>query len=195
MNLIFVIMCCMGLGAICLINPESAVSVMLDGAEDAISLSLKMGAVYALWLGILEVMEGAGLNRLVATLFKPISNLFFKKQSKETREVISMNMAADFLGMGGAATPLGIKAMKMMDTGSERASYDMIKFLILNVTSVQLLPTTVIALRSSAASASASDIIFPTLLSTLASAAVGLGLLKLTRIAQNKIGAKKGKQG
>ena len=192
MNLIFLIMCCLGLGAICLINPESAISVMLEGAEDAVSLSIKMCAVYALWLGILEVMEGAGLNKLVATLFRPLSNFFFKKQSKETREVISMNMAADFLGMGGAATPLGIKAMKMMDMGEESASYDMVKFLILNVTSIQLLPTTVIALRSQAGSNSASNIIFPTLISTIVSALVGLGILKITQLLKGKFKGKKG---
>ncbi len=191
MNLIFVLMCCLGLGAICFINPESAVSVMLEGTAGAVSLCIKMTAVYALWMGILEVMDGAGLSRYLAALFRPVTKLFFRKQSREAQDVISMNLAANFLGMGGAATPLGIKAMELMTDGSDTATPDMLMFLIINVTSIQLLPATVIALRSAAGSGSASDIILPTLLATLITTLVGVALVRVFCYPGKKSAARK----
>ncbi|NCA66606.1 MAG: spore maturation protein [Clostridia bacterium] len=179
MNILFVIICVVSIGMICLINPESAISVMLEGTRGAVDLSLKMTAIYALWMGILKIMEKSGLSYYVSKIFRPVTKLFFKNESKETQDIISMNLTANFLGMGGAATPLGILAMEKMQDGTERATDNMIMFFVINVTSIQLLPATIIAMRSTAGSHNPSDIILPALIATTVTTLIGIILVKL----------------
>lgn len=159
--------------------PEQAFSIMLGGASNAIQLSLRLVAIYAIWLSALRIMEKIGLNKLMYKLFKPITNKLFKKESPQSQEYISLNFSANLLGMGGAATPLGIKAMESMEDGSPRATDNMILFMVINSTSIQLLPATIIGLRATAGSASASDIILPSLIATTISTIIGVILVKI----------------
>ncbi len=179
MNLIFVIVMVLSIGMICFINPESAVSVMLEGTRGAVDLALKMTAIYALWMGILKIMEKSGISYYISKLFRPITKYLFKSENEKTQDIISMNFTANFIGMGGAATPLGILAMERMQDGSDRATDNMLMFFIINVTSIQLLPTTIIALRATANSLNPSDIFLPSFISTVVTTAVGIILVKI----------------
>ena len=159
--------------------PQTAFSVMLTGATNAVELALSLFAVYAIWLSVLEIMDKAGISKAVNKLLAPLWKRIFKGESDKALEYISLNFSANLLGMGSAATPMGIKAMEHMSKESEKASDNMILFLVFNATSIQLIPATVVGMRATEGSANAADIILPSLLATVISTAVGVTLAKL----------------
>ena len=179
MNTMFFIMTVASLILMTVVSPDSAFSIMINGASGAISLALKLCAIYAIWLSILDIMQKIGLNRALDRLFSPVTKRLFKGEDEKTRQYITLNFSANLLGMGSAATPLGIKAMEGMQDGSDKATDNMILFMVINATSIQLLPATIIGLRSQYGSASASDIILPSLIATLVSTVCGVLLAKV----------------
>lgn len=179
MNTVFAIMILVSLVMLVVISPESAFSIMISGASNALTLAFTLIAIYAIWLSILSLMEGIGLSKAMNKLFRPITKRLFKGESELALEYITLNFSANLLGMGGAATPLGIKAMECMQDGSEKATDNMILFMVINSTSIQLIPATIIGLRSAAGSNAASDIILPSLLATLISTLTGVILAKI----------------
>lgn len=179
MNTVFAIMILVSLVMLVVVSPESAFSIMISGASNALTLAFTLIAIYAIWLSILSLMEGIGLNKALKKLFKPITKRLFKGESDLALEYITLNFSANLLGMGGAATPLGIKAMECMQDGSEKATDNMILFMVINSTSIQLIPATIIGLRSAAGSNAPSDIILPSLLATVISTVTGVILAKV----------------
>lgn len=179
MNAVFFIIILISLIAIIIVNPESVLYVMLEGARNAIDLSLKLVAIYAVWLSVLKIMEKTGISNKLAKFFSPITRILFRGESEETRMFISMNLAANMLGMGGAATPLGIKAMELMDKGTGKATDNMIMLMVISASSIQLLPATIIALRSANGSITPSDILLPSIIATSVTTAVGIILVKI----------------
>ena len=177
-----------GLFAMLFLNPEDALPAVINGAQNAVTLSIKMLAVYALWLGVLGVMKKNGATRLVTRLFRPVTRRLFRGEKEETQSLISQNLAANFLGIGSAATPLGIEAIKGMQEENKDATDNAVLFLVINACGVQLLPATVIALRGQAGSASPADILLPTLLSTFLTAAIGVTLCFLKRKGRKREG-------
>lgn len=171
---------------ITVVSPDSAFSIMISGASGAISLAFKLCAIYAIWLSVLDIMQKIGLNRALDKLFSPVTKRLFKGEDEQTRQFITLNFSANLLGMGSAATPLGIKAMEGMQDGSDKATDNMILFMVINATSIQLLPATIIGLRSSYGSASASDIILPSLIATLISTVCGVLLSKAFSLPSKK---------
>ena len=161
--------------------PREAVAAALAGAENAVTLSIKMLAVYALWLGILGVMKRNGVAEFLSRMFRPLTRRLFKGEKEETHSLISQNLAANFLGIGSAATPLGIEAVKLMQGERTDATDSTVLFIVINACGVQLLPATIIALRAQAGSASPSDVLLPTVISTLVTAAIGVTLCFLKR--------------
>lgn len=173
---------CMVLASICFLfwtDPSSVLSQMLGASKEALTLSIELCAVYAVWLGILELVEASGLNRKLAKILKPVIRKIFNVKDPETESLIAMNISANMLGLGNASTPLAIKAIKKMDTGSEVASFPIIMLIVINATSIQLLPTTVISLRQAAGSLSPADIILPTLITTFCTTLLAIFLVKL----------------
>ena len=181
MNVLFFLLMTASLVYMLFTSPENALSVALGGAKDAVELSIKMLAVYALWLGVLGVMRRNGMTKAAERLFRPLTKRLFKGESDEARALISENLAANFLGIGAAATPLGIKATALMQGEDEAARDHTVLFIVINACGVQLLPATIVALRASAGSASPSDVILPTLVATLLTALIGISLTLLTR--------------
>ena len=179
MNSVFFVMTAASLILMTVTSPDDAFPAMIDGASAAITLAVKLCAIYAIWLSVLDIMEKIGLNKALNKLFAPISKRLFKGEDEKTREYVSLNFSANLLGMGSAATPMGIKAMERMQDGTDKATDNMIFFMVINATSIQLLPATVIGLRSAAGSASASDIILPSLIATLVSTVSGAVLAKV----------------
>lgn len=179
MNTIYVVMMIGSLLLVTITAPESALSIMLGGAKSAIGLSVSLCAIYTVWLSVLQVIDKTGIGKTLSKAFKPLTKKLFKGESDLALEYITLNFSANLLGMGGAATPLGIKAMEYMQDGTDKASDNMILFVVINATSIQLLPATIIGLRASKGSASASDIILPSLIATTFSTLIGVILCKV----------------
>lgn len=186
MNVIFAIIVVVGLIALCITQPQSIIGFLLQGTEQAVSLTIKLAAIYALWMGVLKIAEESGVDKWLAKLFKPLLGRMFKDESEQARTLIGLNMTANLLGMGGAATPLGIKAIESMSKGEDYATDNMILFLILNVTSVQLVPGTIVALRQASGSANATDIVLPSLVSTLITAVLSVAVTLIIRAVRRK---------
>ena len=153
----------------------------VSGSEKAIALSLKLWAIYAIWLGLLKIVEETKLDKKIAKLLSPIIDFLIGKTDSKTKNFIAINLTSNLLGMGNASTPSGIDGMAGLDQGSKYITAAMAMFFILNVTSLQLVPTTVISLRILHGSTSANDIILPTLISTIASTITGIALVKLLK--------------
>ena len=177
----------LGLGLLVLGNVDMAVSSMLDGGAKAITLGLKLWGIYAVWLGLLKIVEETELDKKLSKLFSPIIKLLLGRVDKYTEGQISINITSNLLGMGNASTPSGINAIAGLDKGSKYATTAMIMIIILNSSSLQLIPTTVVGLRAMAGSTQATDIIIPTLLATIVSTVVGVILVKiLSKIFKDK---------
>lgn len=168
-----------GMGLLVINNVDIAVQSILDGGSKAISLTLKLWGIYAVWLGVLKIVEETGLDKKLSKLFRPIIRKLVGDTDEYTSNQIVINLTSNLLGMGNASTPSGINAISGLDRGSKYATASMIMILILNSTSLQLIPTTVIGLRVTAGSSNASDIIIPTLIATIASTLVGILLVKI----------------
>ena len=166
----------LGTAALLVINPSQTVTSMVDASSSALELCLNLCAVYAVWLGILEILDASGLSDKLAKLLRPLIKKLFPKANLETQKNIAINLSANMLGLGNASTPYGIKAMRGLDDGNEKANSSMIMLMIINACSIQLIPTTIIGLRAAAGSTSPSDIILPTIISSFTACAIGVGL-------------------
>ncbi len=158
------------------LNPEIVLPSMLEASESTLKLCLNLCAIYSVWMGILQVMEDSGINKKLSKLLSPITKKIFGNVDETTNELLCMNISCNILGMGGAATPLGMKAMQRLDDGSGQANRAMIMLIIFASTSMQILPTTVIGLRITAGSENASNIILPTIFVAILTTVIGIGL-------------------
>lgn len=156
-------------------SPESMLTVMTDASLDCVKLCLELFAIYAIWLGFLEILEKSGLSDKLAKLLSPVVKKLFKIDNHEAIKLISVTLSANFLGLGNAATPSGIKAMQKLDNKTGKINYPMIMLMILCSCSIQFLPTTIMGLRSTQGSTNPADIILPILISSIF--ATGTGVL------------------
>ena len=163
------------------IDPEDSINAMMNAGADAVSLTIRLLGIYAVWLGIIALVDASGLSGKIANLLDPVIDWLFGKTDTETKKYIALNMSANILGMGNACTPTGLKAMNGLDkqNNSTTASTAMIMLIVINATSLQLIPTTIIGLRQQYGSTASSDIILPTIISTLVSTALGIILVKI----------------
>ncbi|MDR3086240.1 MAG: hypothetical protein LBU47_08010 [Christensenellaceae bacterium] len=167
-------------------SAEETGAALLQSGQAAVALGLSLAGAYCLWCGVLKVMELSGLTARVARLFRPILRLLMPgiESNAEASEAVSLNFAANLLGMGNAATPAGLRAMKAMQElagGAKLPTDAMCMFLIVNSSSLQLVPTTLISLRAAAGSASPGDILLPSILSTLCTSLLAVGLTLLVQ--------------
>ncbi|NOZ11491.1 MAG: nucleoside recognition protein [Gammaproteobacteria bacterium] len=150
-------------------------------AEFAVKLAIGLAGIMALWLGLMQIAEKSGLILVFVKLLRPLLRWLFPDIPKDHPALgsISLNLAANVLGLGNAATPLGIKAMQQLqslNTQKDQASNAMCMFLALNTSSVQLLPpVTLIALMGT----QVSELIIPIILATTASTLVAVTAAKL----------------
>ena len=145
---------------------------LLKSAETAVTIALGLIGVMALWLGIMKIAEAAGLITLLARMAKPIMVRLFPEVPPEHPAMGAMlsNMAANFLGLSNAATPLGLKAMEelnKLNPNAGTATNAMCMFLTINTSAITLIPATVIAIRLSLGSNTPTDIIIPTFIATV----------------------------
>ncbi len=156
---------------------------IFEALTDAVELSITFLGTMCLWTGIMEIAKQTNLINKMTHLLKPLINFLFPdlKRNEAAKQEISMNMIANILGLGNAATPLGIKAMKTMQ--KENAKKDtltnsMMMFIVINTASIQLIPTNVIAIRTSLNSQNATGIILPVWIATIIAAIVGIAFTK-----------------
>ena len=159
-------------------SPDTFLSALLEGAGKGATVSVSLIATYCVWLGLMRVWEDSGVARGISKLLKPILKRLFKTEDEEALQAISMNTSVNLLGISGAATPYGIKAAALLDK-TENAEYSSAMLFVLNATSLQLIPTSIIAVRVAMNSASPNDIVIPTLLATLLSTVIGVVLTKV----------------
>ena len=178
MNIIFSISIIVSIITLLFTSPESVLSSMLSGGEKALELTLKLSVIYAVWLGVFKIMENSGLANKFAKLFKPINKFLFGPLPEKANDYISLNLSANLLGMSGGTTPFGIKSIAELDK-HPKTDYVVSMFFVINATSVHLIPSSILALRSSLGAVNPSDIILPTILATLVSSVVGILLVKV----------------
>ncbi len=177
MNAIFGIVLTLSTLVLLFTSPESVMSAFLSGGEKALQLTLKMLTIYAVWLGIFKLMERSRLSDKFAKLLSPLNKFLFGKVPEKANTFMSLNISANILGMSGATTPMGIKSIQELEK-YPNTEYAIAMFFVINATSVQIIPSSVLALRTSMGSASPSDIILPTILATLLSSVIGVILVK-----------------
>ena len=160
-------------------NIDSVTSGALDGAKDAVSLCITMLGVMAFWCGLMEIAEKSGLIDKCKCGVAPLISWLFPNVPRQSRafSYITTNMISNFLGLGRAATPAGIRAMQELSElngHNSVASCDMCTFLVINISSIQLIPVNIIAYRSQYGSANPTSILFPSIIATTCSTFVAV---------------------
>ncbi len=151
---------------------------VVTGGTDAISLVIKLAGVVCLWNGLTAIAQKSGLTALICKLFSPLLHLLFPKlKDKKAKEAIAMNITANFLGLGNAATPLGLEAMKRLQSINptpEKATNEMVRFVVINSAAIHLVPTTIALLRSEYGSAAPMEILAPALTTSIIALTIGI---------------------
>lgn len=160
-------------------NIDSVTSGALDGAKDAVSLCITMLGVMAFWCGLMEIAEKSGFIDKCKCGVAPLISWLFPNVPRQSRafSYITTNMISNFLGLGWAATPAGIRAMQELSElngHNSVASCDMCTFLVINISSIQLIPVNIIAYRSQYGSANPTSILFPSIIATTCSTFVAV---------------------
>jgi len=159
---------------------------LFEATKSAVEVSLFLLGIVALWLGITKIIEDSGLVHRLSSLFRIFVTRLFKNIPPDHPAItsITLNFLANLFGLGNAATPLGIKAMQVLQSlnnDSETITFEMMLFIIINTASIQLIPFTVIGILSDFGSSNPAAVVLPTLLATILSAVFAVGTLLLFR--------------
>lgn len=165
-------------------NVENINNSIFTGTASAVELTITFLGTICLWNGIMKIATSTTLIEKLTKILSPLINFLFPKtkNNKKVQKEISMNMVANILGLGNAATPLGLKAMKTMQEDNEdkeTLTDTMAMFIIINTASIQLIPTTVIAIRTSLGSSNPTKIILPVWVATICAAIAGITAAKI----------------
>lgn len=170
-------------------NLEAVTDAAVQSAQDAVTLCITMIGVMSMWVGLMEIAKEAGIVDRLSHLIGPALRCLFPRvpRGSHAEEFISLNVIANVLGLGWAATPAGLNAMKELDGLREEqgqpagvATDEMCNFLILNISSLQLIPVNLIAYRSSYGSENPASIIAPAILATAFSTLVAIVFICIT---------------
>lgn len=163
---------------------DQVTKAAIDSANGAVTLCIGLAGVMCLWVGIMKIAEKSGLTDKIAKVTMPLVTLLFPeiKGKQNAVSAVVMNLTANFMGMGNAATPLGIKAIKELDylnNEKTKATNSMCMLIVLNTSMIQLVPATLIALRSSAGSTNPSDVMGPIWIASLFTTIAGILMVKI----------------
>lgn len=164
-------------------NIDKVNSSIFESTKSAVELSLTFLGTMCLWNGIMQIAYKSKLINKIVKILNPVIKILFPeiKKMRKLKE-ISMNIVANIFGLGNAATPLGIKAMKSMqeeNNEKDALSNSMMMFIVLNTASLQLIPTTVIAIRTSIGSNNPTAIVVPVWIATICSILIGIFITKI----------------
>lgn len=182
-------------------NIEAVTESAMNSAQTAVDISLGLVGIMTLWLGIMKIAEDSGFVEALARGLKPIMIRLFPDVPAEhpAMGAIIMNIAANMLGLGNAATPFGIKAMQELQTlnnTNDTATNAMVTFLAINTSAVTLIPVNTIAILNSAGATNATSIIGPTLVATTISTIVAVFIAKMfSKMPKYKLDDKQGNRG
>jgi len=170
--------------AICFGSISEANSAIFESTENAVSLCIKLLGTICLWSGIMKIAEQTIIIKALKRILNPILKWLFPdiNRSDEAYSDISMNMVANIMGLGNAATPMGLKAMKSLNkknSNKKKLSNEMAIFIVINTASIQIIPTTVIAIRNSLGSTNPTAILVPVWVATLCAAVTAVSVAKL----------------
>ncbi len=165
-------------------NVDKLNESIFQSVSDAVQLSITLLGTICLWNGIMEIVKKTTLINKLTKMLNPIIKYLFPdlRNNEQAKAEISMNIVANILGLGNAATPLGLKAMKTMQKENLKKDVltdSMAIFIVMNTASLQLIPTNVIAIRSSLDSQNPTTIIFPVWIATVIAAIVGIIAIKI----------------
>lgn len=159
-------------------------AAVIQGGQDAVSLLLRLVAMLCLWGGIMEIAENAGITRAFSRILSPVLKLIFPRLKKENYalEAVSMNITANVLGLGNAATPLGLEAMRRLQEINPdplTASDEMVVFVVMNTAAMHIVPTTVATLRGQYGSQSPMAIMPASILTSFCALTIAVTCAKL----------------
>ena len=165
-------------------NIEQINNSIFDSTKEAVNLVITLIGTMCLWNGLMEIASNTSLISKLTNRLEPIINMLFVgcKKNEKIKKEISTNIVANMLGLGNAATTLGLKAMKSMQENNDKKdtlTNDMATLIILNTASIQIIPTTVIAIRMSLGSAEPTKMIFAVWVSTVCALIVGIIVTKI----------------
>lgn len=157
-------------------NGAALAAAIPQGAQAGVTLAISIAGSICLWSGVGALMEKNGMSTCLAKLLKPVLRCLFPSAIKDPKLAgkLSGNICANFLGLGNAATPLGIEATKLLAKGKHAASNELCRLIVLNTASIQLIPATVAALRSSFGCQTPFDILPAVWVTSICSAGAGL---------------------
>ncbi len=170
-------------------NVKEVGNAAIDSSKEAVELCITMFGVMALWTGVMQIAEAGGLTKKFIRLMRPVLRFLFPEVPDDSKanDYIASNMLANLLGLGWAATPFGLKAMEELqklnlEQGGKKevASRSMCTFLIINISSLQLIPVNIIAYRSQYGAVNPAEIVGPAILATLVSTLAAVIFIKLT---------------
>lgn len=164
-------------------NGDKISKSIVDSTSLTVTLIISLIGVMCLWCGIMRIAEESGLTKKLASILRPMLRLLFKEKNNEkVMGPVVMNLTANILGLGNAATPFGIKAMEELDVVNENkhvASNDMALFLVLNANCIQLFPTTILSIRSMAGSVDHSGVMLGIIVTTFLTSIISIIICKL----------------
>lgn len=164
-------------------NMEAFGTALVESGASAVEFLISIGGMMAMWSGFMAIAEKSGLTDKISVLLSPLIKWLFDgaKNDEKCKNAISMNMVANFFGLSNAATPLGLKAMKLLaekNNNNHIASRDMCMLAVINSASIQLIPTTLIAMRTAAGCTSPGAIILPIWIVSFITALFGIIMAK-----------------
>ncbi len=173
-------------------NTQNLSNAVIESGAKSIELILTMAGVMCLWSGIMKIAIESGFTNLISKLFSPLLRPLFPNLDKNSDafQSITMNISANLLGLGNAATPFGLKAMEQLHTLNGKkniASNEMVIFVVMNTASLQLLPTTLATLRKTYGSTAPFEIIVPVWISSVCALAVALILACTLNIKRSEL--------
>lgn len=165
-------------------NIDDVNNSLFNSTKDAVELSITLLGTMCLWNGIMEIATRTSIMDKLTKLLKPIINLLFPeiKEDRKISKEISMNMIANIFGLGNASTPTGLKVMKSLQEKNNKKdtlTNTMAMFIVINTASLQLIPTTVIAVRSSMGAINPTQIIIPVWFATICAALTAITITKI----------------
>ena len=171
-------------------TPEPMGNAVLSESAHAVELTISLAGSVCLWSGLMRIAQDSGLADRIARLLQPVLRFLFRsvKNGSRALQLIAMNVTANLLGLGNAATPLGLSAMKELakDAPEGQANAPMMLLVVMNTASVQLVPTTVAMLRLKHGAVSPFDILPAVLITSFAAALAAIGAVKLCTLYGRK---------
>ena len=164
MNFIWTLITIFSCFVLIIFLPSDLLPAFLSGAQNGVDICFSLLPIYLVWSGIIALIEESGLSKKISKILSPIINKLFEGESEQTKEYVTLNFTANLLGAGGASTPLGIKAIRAMQGDKEKITSHSVLFTVINTTSIQLLPTTIISLLAQNGASAPYSVVLPTLI-------------------------------